>query len=111
MRRREFYESSYNLGLEIVHEVPAACEFRQIGGNTKTTFFTQNNFRMYLTYQWGLRPVLFTIYLARIGQQINLSLHHPCKGPSRAMLYTLNFYVRHYREVRRAVETSSLGLH
>ena len=51
-----------------VHEVPAACEFRQIGGNTKTTFFTQNNFRMYLTYQWGLRPVLFTIGDERIGQ-------------------------------------------
>ena len=40
----------------------------QLGENTKTTFFIQNNFRMYLTYHWGLRPVLFTIDGARIGR-------------------------------------------
>jgi len=36
--------------------------------STVAGVFTQNNFRMYLTYQWGLRPVLFTIGDERIGQ-------------------------------------------
>ena len=60
-----------------VPEVPTtACDSRQIGGNTKTTFFTQNNFGLYLTYQWGLRPVLFTMggerrHAKKIDEEMN----------------------------------------